>query len=199
MRVFVLRARRGPTTHDLVSQSYGEPDHFEFASHCVINALFTSKHTREDVEFHLVLEGPGDPPKVITLVSGEIDHLCGYREETIALVVADSLKGSHAVQKDQRVQVGEGIWVARMSFERLVRGLSMKYPTFYLSKKGTDIREIGLTGDSCFLLTDHIPMQKKTIRLLTRLGVQKLNLGPKMIFASHCIALIHNELDRRDL
>ncbi|HCD5132662.1 TPA: tRNA (pseudouridine(54)-N(1))-methyltransferase TrmY, partial [Vibrio parahaemolyticus] len=31
-----------------------------------------------------------------------------------------------------------------------------------------------------------------------RLGTEKISLGPKMLFASQCVVLIHNELDIRE-
>ena len=71
-------------------------------------------------------------------------------------------------------------------------------PIYLLEKKGEDIRAADLTGDRAFIFTDHIPMQKKTLSLLRRLGVRGLSLGPKVLFAAHCITLVHNELDRRE-
>jgi tRNA (pseudouridine54-N1)-methyltransferase len=52
-------------------------------------------------------------------------------------------------------------------------------------------------GNPCFLLTDHIPMPKKTFHTLERLGAKKITLGSKMLFASQCVVLIHHELDQR--
>src|SRR5690606_41359285 len=49
----------------------------------------------------------------------------------------------------------------------------------------------------CFLLTDHIPMPKNSISGLKRLGAEAISLGPRMLFASQCVVLIHNELDWR--
>jgi tRNA (pseudouridine54-N1)-methyltransferase len=66
-----------------------------------------------------------------------------------------------------------------------------------LAEGGEDIRTLQPAEDGCFLFTDHIPMQKKTLSLLSRLGVRQLSLGPRMLFASHCMVLVHNELDRR--
>ncbi|MEF1219429.1 tRNA (pseudouridine(54)-N(1))-methyltransferase TrmY, partial [Photobacterium damselae] len=71
------------------------------------------------------------------------------------------------------------------------------YQLFLLDKKGTNFREQELEGDLCFLLTDHIPMPKKTINSLKRLNTLPISLGPKMLFASQCIVLIQNELDIR--
>ncbi|NMV94424.1 tRNA (pseudouridine(54)-N(1))-methyltransferase TrmY, partial [Vibrio cholerae] len=50
----------------------------------------------------------------------------------------------------------------------------------------------------CFILTDHIPMPKKSGNSMKRLGVEKISLGPKMLFASQCVTLIHNEIDHQE-
>lgn len=52
-------------------------------------------------------------------------------------------------------------------------------------------------GNPCFLLTDHIPMPKKTFHSPAHLGAKKIVLGSRMPFASQCVVLIHYELDQR--
>ena len=49
----------------------------------------------------------------------------------------------------------------------------------------------------CFLLTDHIPMPRKVLPSLERMGAKKISLGPTMLFASQCVVLIHHALDQR--
>ena len=55
--------------------------------------------------------------------------------------------------------------------------------------------EVAFGDKPCFLLTDHIPMPKKTFGSLERLGAKKVTLGATMLFASQCIVLIHHALD----
>jgi tRNA (pseudouridine54-N1)-methyltransferase len=64
-----------------------------------------------------------------------------------------------------------------------------------MDRKGAPLRGKTLAGNACFILTDHLPMPKNSLKGLERLGAAKLSLGPKMLFASQCILLIHNELD----
>jgi tRNA (pseudouridine54-N1)-methyltransferase len=59
------------------------------------------------------------------------------------------------------------------------------------------MREQAFEGDPCFLLTDPIPMPKKIIPSLERLGAKKITPGSTKLFASQCVVLIHHELDRR--
>jgi tRNA (pseudouridine54-N1)-methyltransferase len=86
--------------------------------------------------------------------------------------------------------------VRTLSFERLVQELAVDHQLFIMDRKGTSIREQAFQGNPCFILTDHIPMPKKTFHSLERLGAQKIMLGSKMLFASQCVVLIHHELDQ---
>ena len=75
--------------------------------------------------------------------------------------------------------------------------LAEDHQLYVMDPKGTSIREQAFEGNPCFLLTDHIPMPKKTFHSLERLGAKKISLGSKMLFASQCVVLIHHELDHR--
>src|SRR5690606_28741712 len=65
--------------------------------------------------------------------------------------------------------------------------------------KGTPVGEQEFPANVCFLLTDHIPMPKKSFNSLKRLGAAKISRGPRMLFASQGEVLIHNALDKREL
>ena len=198
MKIFILRARKGPTAPDYIEPNIGNPHHFEIIAHSIVSALFISRHMRPDVLFYVVLEGSPDPPKTIVFDSQKLFYLGGFDERTIISVVKRALKASNNLVKDETRDIDSGLQVTRTSFEHLVKDLSQRYPIYILSKKGSDIREAELPENCCFIFTDHIPMQKKTFYLLKRLGVKKLKVGPTMLFAAHCIVLVHNELDRRE-
>jgi tRNA (pseudouridine54-N1)-methyltransferase len=93
--------------------------------------------------------------------------------------------------------VESGVNVRTVAFERLVQELAGDHQLFVMDPKGTPIGEQEFEGRPCFLLTDHIPMPKKTFHSLERLGAKKITLGSKMLFASQCVVLIHHALDQR--
>jgi tRNA (pseudouridine54-N1)-methyltransferase len=93
--------------------------------------------------------------------------------------------------------VESGVTVRTVAFERLVQELAQNHQLFVMDRKGAPIREQTFGDDPCFLLTDHIPMPKKTFGSLERLGAKKITLGSKMLFASQCVVLIHHALDER--
>src|SRR5690606_11023578 len=96
--------------------------------------------------------------------------------------------------KEQERAVEPGIQVRTVSFERLVKELAEDHQLYVMDRKGTPVRSMDFAANPCFLLTDHIPMPKKTFGSLARLGAEKISVDPTMWFASQCVVLIHNEL-----
>ena len=100
--------------------------------------------------------------------------------------------------KEESRVVESGISVRTISFEKLVQELAVDHALYMMDRKGVSIREQVFSGKPCFLLTDHLPMPKKSFNSLERLGAEKISLGPRMLFASQCVTLIHHELDCRE-
>ncbi len=197
MRAFVLRARSAPTdSHNLLA-AIGKEAHTEILAHTLMNAIFVAQSHRPDVIVHLVLESTPDFSRTISFSASEMGNIGGFHEQALLTKIARALDISKGMSKEQRRNVEEGITVRTISFEKLVQELAKDFQLYVMDKKGTPIREQAFTANACFLLTDHIPMPKKSFNSLKRLGAEKISLGPKMLFASQCVVLIHNELDLR--
>lgn len=195
-RAFVLRARAAPTTgRDLLAE-VGQQAHTEILAHTLMNALFVAQSHRPDVAVHLVLESSPDYSRTLSFDSNDLRDLGGFHEQALLGKIAHALDASAGMGKEERRQVEPGISVRTLSYEKLVQELGCDHPLFVLDRKGTPIRGKTFTGNPCFLLTDHLPMPKKSLHSLERLGAEKISLGPVMLFASQCVVLIHNELDQ---
>jgi len=199
MREFILRARKGPSTPDFSLDEIGGDRHLEIVAHCVTNALFYSRQVRPQTVVHVVLDGPAAPPKTVRLEGDALGSLGGFDERSIWRVVQRALEVGRDLTLDEEAQADAGVFVAKRSFEQLVRDKCATGPLYYLQHRGTDIRALAFSSPARFVFTDHLSMPKKTDRFLDRLGVQPVSVGPKMLFASQCIVLVHNELDRQVL
>ena len=115
----------------------------------------------------------------------------------MAKYILSALKMGKDLVLDQEVDVSAGIRIAKKSFEKFIKEKSKEKRLFYLSKKGIDIRDLDSFQDSLFILGDNIGLPKKTEKLLKNLKAQTISLGPVVLFASHCIVLVHNEIDRK--
>jgi len=198
MRTFVLRARAAPTDSHKLLASVGGPAHAEILAHTLMNAIFTAQAHREDVVVYLVLESTQDFSRTIRFEAGAMHDIGGFHEQALLGKVASALDASVGMAKEESRAVEPGVTVRTLSFERLVQELATSsHQLLVMDRKGTPIREQAFDANPCFLLTDHIPMPKKTLHGLERQGVRKISLGSKMLFASQCVVLIHHELDQR--
>ena len=197
MRTFVLRARAAPTDSRKLLAAVGKEAHTEILAHTLMNAIFVAQSHRPDVTVYLVLESTVDFSRTICFEASAMHDIGGFNEEALLGKVAKALDASRGMGKDETRPVESGVSVRTSSFERLVQELAESHQLFVMDRKGTSIRDQAFEGNPCFLLTDHIPMPKKTFHSLERLGAQKITLGSRMLFASQCVVLIHHELDQR--
>lgn len=195
MRVFVLRARSAPTDSRQLLDAVGKEAHTEILAHTLMNAIFVAQSHRADVVVHLVLESTPDYSRSIRFDSNDMRDIGGFHEQALLGTVARALNASNGMGKEESRAVEPGIAVRTIGFEKLVQELASDHQLFVMDKKGAPMRGNAIAGNPCFILTDHMPMPKKSLSTLERLGAEKLSLGSKMLFASQCVLLIHHELD----
>ena len=172
-------------------------EHFEIIAHTLANAFYFSNGMRSDVEVYVVLDSSPDFPRTLKFSANDGLSFPGFHEHAILEVVASALaRGSH-VTKGGTLTIQPGIEIYGFGFETLMKSLQEHNPVYLLDKKGDDIRSVNFKKNGVFLLSDHLPMPKNSIKGLERKGLTKISLGKKMLFASQCVVLVHNELDRQ--
>jgi len=197
MRTFVLRARAAPTDSRALLDSVGKGAHAEILAHTLMNAVFVAQSHRPDVVVYMVLESTRDYSRTIRFETNAMGTIGGFDEATLLARIAAALDASAGMGKDECRAVELGIEVRTTSFERLVKELAADHQLYLMDRKGTPVGEEHFGPNPCFLLTDHIPMPKKAIPGLERMGAKKLSLGQTMLFASQCVVLLHHALDQR--
>ena len=197
MRTFVLRARAAPTDSAKLLAAVGGNAHVEILAHTLMNAVFVAQSHRPGVVMHLVLESTQDYSRAIRFEADAMHDLGGFGERALLAKIAHALDASRGMGKEEARTVEPGIGVRTIAFERLLQELAADHALYMMDRKGTPMREQAFGDSPCFLLTDHIPMPKKSFNSLERLGAKRISLGPVMLFASQCVTLIHHELDLR--
>jgi tRNA (pseudouridine54-N1)-methyltransferase len=197
MRTFVLRARAAPTERAKLLAAVGSDEHPEVLAHALMNAIFVAQSHRDDVVMYLVLESSADYSRTIRFEARAMRDIGGFHEAALLARIGAALDASRGMGKDELRPVEPGLVVQTTSFERLVKQLAVDHELYVMDRKGPPIREQRFGPNPCFILTDHIPMPPKTLQGLERLGAKPLSLGPKMLFASQCVVLVHHELDLR--
>ena len=199
MRTFVLRARAAPTDSQKLLASVGKDAHTEILAHTLMNAMFVAQSHRAGVVAYLVLESTQDYSRTLRFEVSAMRDIGGFDERALLGKIAKALDASRGMGKEEERPVESGVSVRTVSFERLVQELAADHQLYVMDRKGSPIRQEAFADKPCFLLTDHIPMPKKTFHSLERLGAKKLALGSRMLFASQCVVLIHHELDTQGL
>ena len=199
---FIVRARAAPVMPDQFLAAVGKGRGVENLADIVRNALFIAQSHRHDTRLSIVLERSQDYSRVVTLDGAALGSIDNLHETALLGVIADALRAGQQLGKNESATDARGIGVRAASFEQLIRDKTQFVAhnpgeLFLLDRKGRDIRELEVTGDAVFVLTDHTPMPKNSIRALIKQGLQPVSVGPKMLHASQCIAILHNELDRQ--
>ena len=197
MPEFIVRARAAPASPDAFRAAVGHDRGVEYLADIIKAGLLLSQGHRVETVVHLVLEKSQDFSRVVTFDGHELGGLPGMQEEQLLEVIADALTPASGLSKDQRIVDERGVAVTTTSFEHLVKRKAEVQDTFVLKPNGEDIRLLDLPHDSVFVLTDHTPMPKKTFKSMARQGIRPVSVGPRMLHAAHCIAIILNEIDRR--
>ena len=196
MAEYIIRARKAPTDASRFLGLPGSEAHVEYLAQIVVNSLFVSKGHRSDTRLTLVLEDAKDFSKAISLAGDTLGSLHQLTEAGILGQIAECLRLSSNLQKEESLILENGIKIQAISFEHIVKNRLESHAVYLLDKKAEDVRCVSLEDDAVFLLTDHIPMPRKTFKSLHRQGVKKISLGPLMLHASQCVVLIQNEYDR---
>ena len=196
MKEFILRSLKAKTSpfdiNDLKNAG-----RLDLVCNCITNALFIAGDLRRDAKIHVVLEGPNNPPKTISFDGNKLKGI--EDEKSIAIKINEALIKSSGLTLNEELDINPGISIAKKSFEQLVKDKSKSNQLIYLHKEGKDIRKTPLEENSIFIFGDYIGMPRKTEKLLDRLKAQRISLSPIMLFSSQCIAIVHNELDRRSI
>ena len=195
MREFVILARKAPVDPERFLGSFGENSHVEYLAQAMQHALLIAKGHRADTRLTLVLENSADFSRAIIIDGASLGSLKGWTERALVEFLVDVLGRGKGLAKGEEATFIDGVTVSATSFEHLIRNHA--YALLVLDPKGPDIRTEVELDDKLFVMTDHIPMPRNTLKYMRRLGASSVSLGPVMLHTAQCISVIHNELDRR--
>lgn len=184
MREFLLKACQATTSSFSLNDLPGA-GRMDLVCRCIIAGLWISDELRKDTLFHVLLEGKPNPPKLITFNPKKMKRV--YPDERN---IASHIKIALSGMKEQ------GINISTKSFEEIIEENSNKQ-LIYLHQDGKDIRDFKFKKNLFFILGDHSGLDKKSEKILDSIKAEKISIGPKVYMASHVIAIVNNELDRR--
>ncbi|MFA5953833.1 MAG: tRNA (pseudouridine(54)-N(1))-methyltransferase TrmY [Candidatus Pacearchaeota archaeon] len=196
MKHFVYFSSSAVTSGSALSKAEGnlmQAGRMDIAIHSFIQGIFLSHDVRKDVVFHFIFYGMPDPPKHIEiLVNSELD----ISKKDVGNLIKKVL---YKYKSGQKTEVFPGCFVEKKSFLNVIEELIDKgNEIFILDKQGQDLREAKISKNCVFVLGDHEGLPKKESKRLKKY-LKTISVGPKMYFASQTIAVVNNELDRRNI
>ncbi len=200
MREFIYYSRTAPTSGSYIREDLQESGRIDIAIHSVIAAFFLSHKIRTDVKLHLIFAGPPEPVKHLELfpkTEGKtgIDKIYLSKKDVSGILRKMLYKYKPGIKNE----VFPGYWIEKKGFLKVVEELHSQGRDLYiLDQKGEDIREAEISPNPIFILGDHRGLPAKELKRLKKLCTP-VTIGKKTYFASHTIAIVNNELDRREI
>ncbi|MEK6928093.1 MAG: tRNA (pseudouridine(54)-N(1))-methyltransferase TrmY [Nanoarchaeota archaeon] len=199
MREFIYFSRTAPTSGSYIKEDLEKAGRLDIAIHSVIAAFFLSHKMREDVKLHLIFTGMPDPPKHLELkpiLEGEtgVDKIY-LSKKNISGVIKRML---YKYKEGEKREIYPGYWIEKKGFLEIIKELhSQGRQIFVMDPDGEDIRSVKMDENPIFIIGDHRGLPGKEYKRLKDLCTP-ISIGKRTYFASHTIAVINNEVDRRE-
>jgi len=191
MKEFIYYSKSAVTAGNLIKDDLMKAGRMDIVCNVIISTFFTSNHMRDDVKLHLIFDGPPNAPRHLVLESNQEMPIS---KKDIAGLIKRMLYKSP--DKEVLKEIFPGCSIEKRSFEKLIKELDAKGKNvFLLDEKGKDIRNLKLKGNEVFIIGDQDGFPKDKTRFLKK--IDKITVGPKTLFASQVVTIVHNELDRK--
>ena len=190
MREFIYYSKSAVTAGNLIKDDLMKAGRMDIVCNVIISTFFTSNEMREDIKLHLIFDGPPNNPRHIVLESNK--EMPISKKDVSGLIKRLLYK---AKDEEGLIEIFPGGSIEKKSFEKLIKELDKEGKNvLLLDSKGDDIRNLNLKGNEVFIIGDHegFPNEKK--KFLN--SIDKIKVGPRVLFASQVISIIHNEIDR---
>jgi|SRR3989344_1557961 len=200
MREIIYYSRTAPTSGNYIQkEDLQASGRIDIAIHTVIASFFLSHKIRTDTKLHLIFAGPPDPPKHLELkpvTEGKtgMDKIYLAKKDVSGVLK----KMLYKYREGEKKEVFPGFWIEKRGFLEVVKGLEKEGRNLYiLDADGEDIREANIKENPVFILGDHKGLPAKELKRLKTLATP-VSIGKRVYFASQTIAVLNNELDRRE-
>ena len=191
MREFIYYSKSAVTAGNMIKDNLMKAGRMDIVCNVIISVFFISNAMRDDVKLHLIFDGPPNAPRHLVLESNKNMPIS---KKNIAGLIRRMLY--KAKDEEGLREVCAGCFIEKKSFEKVVKELDKEgKDVLLLSGRGVDVREKSLE-DVVFIIGDQdgFPSDKKKFLKM----IDKISVGPKTLFASQVVTILHNEIDRQE-
>jgi tRNA (pseudouridine54-N1)-methyltransferase len=200
MRRFVVIGRDAVASEDfLLDDLAGSSGRLDVGLRCIRAALLVSHGLRRDAVVYLVLGGGPLAPRALRVRGAEARFL-RPDERSLAVLAKKVLASRVDDQGEGFVDARPGIALAHGGLRPVLADLGSATP-YVLEPHAPDIRDAAdfRHTDAAFFLGDPGGFDETTRAQLTATGARPLSVGPVGIHAEDAIAIVSNEIDRREI
>ncbi len=194
-RHFVILSHAVTTPDFTLKDLAGSAKRMDVVCRAVQAALFLSHGIRSDTILYAVLHGPPRPPVTVKL-DGSLLRKVHPNERVLGIFMQKALRAVAIAPEGEWVESTPGIFVRSGGLAVLLEELGGRV---CLMREGApDLRGTTVPADTVFVLGDYLDPEKEWLAELERRDPIYVSVGPRSVFASHAMVLLHNELDRRE-
>ncbi|MGA1873424.1 MAG: tRNA (pseudouridine(54)-N(1))-methyltransferase TrmY [Thermoplasmatota archaeon] len=197
-RNFLLVAHRARTDDGIqLNDLCGASGRWDGVSRAITSALFLSHDMRRDTSIHVLLLGPPDPPKLLSIDGGKVKYL-NPDERASSALMRKCLAQPLDVGMGASNQPSPGISIIRSDLDSILA--SFKGNLVLLDEDGVELEQqlVGeLPSDSMmFILSDDQNLSTEESSTIEKYTPFKCRLGDRVLHSHMAISIVHYLLDR---
>jgi len=198
-RNFIIMGHRAVSDGSIfLNDLCGASGRWDGLARALSSGLFLSHDMRRDTSIHLLLLGPPDPPKVISIDGARVKYL-NPDERASAALMRKNLRTKLGEDAGTTLRTSPGIHLTRGGLETILDRIDG--PVFLLHESGEDLTDCMVNGDMGegpwnFFLSDDMEFTDKELSLLRSRASGVLSVSPLSLHTYQAMILVHNALDR---
>ncbi|MEA3559740.1 MAG: hypothetical protein U9R75_10855 [Candidatus Thermoplasmatota archaeon] len=176
----------------------GASGRWDGISRLITASLFLSHDMRRDTSVHVLLLGPDDPPKLLTVSGKDVCHL-NPDERASSALMRKCLKCELGSKHGMQINPSPGIILTRADLRDVMCSMSGQVIMMDVNGQSFDpkgfFRENGDEGGSHFILSDDRDLEPKEVELIRKRSDISMNVGKVELHSNQVITIIHFLLD----
>ncbi len=196
-RNFVIVAHRARSDGEIyLNDLCGASGRWDGVSRSITSSLFLSHDMRRDTSVHILLLGPADPPKLLS-VNGEKVKYLNPDERASSALMKKCLKEPLGKGPGASISPSPGITLTRVGLDGFLDSISG--PLILLDEDGDQPGELFRTLSHeerfYFLLSDDMDLTEEEKDLIKNKEHCKIKLGPRVLHSQMAVSIAHFLLD----